>query len=469
MAKKPRFFKPTAARAKRPLPGKPLEADILNFSHDLRGVARVEERPVFIDGALPGERVRFSYSERRARFDEGRLLEVIEAADTRCAPRCAHSDTCGGCALQHLQPAAQIAEKAQMLLDQLSRIGAVAVPEVLPPLVGEEFGYRRKARIGIRLQGPKRGATRGAKPGANTGSASTPVIGFRAKASNELVDIRECPVLPPAVADQIPALRALVAESEGRAHFTHLEVAVGEDAAALVLRHTQPLDAADRQRWLSFAADTGLHLYLQPGEAASAQRVWPASGVERLEYRLPQFDLTLRFHPLDFVQVNFAVNRQMVARAVALLDPQPQERVLDLFCGLGNFTLPLARRAAQVVGVEGEGALTARAEENAAANGIDNVRFVTADLSVDMRRHRWAEGGFHKVLLDPPRAGAIEVLPQLARLRPQRIVYISCNPSTLARDAGELAQLGYRLRSAGVMDMFPHTAHVESIAVFEPA
>jgi 23S rRNA (uracil1939-C5)-methyltransferase len=242
---------------------------------------------------------------------------------------------------------------------------------------------------------------------------------------------------------------------------------VGEDAAALVLRHTRPLSEADRRRWFQFAVDTGLHLYLQPGETASAHRVWPEGGAERLIYSLPEFDLTLHFHPLDFVQVNFEINRQMVARAVALLDPQPGERVLDLFCGLGNFTLPLARRAGQVVGVEGEGALTARAEENAAANDIDNAQFVTADLTADMRHHGWASGGFHKVLLDPPRAGAVEVLPQLARLQPQRIVYVSCNPSTLARDAGELARLGYRLQRAGVMDMFPHTAHVESIAVFE--
>lgn len=459
MAKKPRFFKPAKKSGQRQLPTKPVQAEILNFSHDLRGVARVEGKPVFIDNALPGERVRFRYTDRRTRFDEGRLVEVLEPADARCEPRCPHIDTCGGCSLQHLQPAVQITEKERILLDQLSRIGEVAVPEVLPPLTGNSFGYRRKARIGIRVQRQKKGGG-AAKPGIT--------FGFRAKRSNELVDIRECHVLDSAMAKQIPALRQLVASSEGRGHFTHLEVAVGEDAAALVLRHTRPLSDNDLQRWRQFAVDSGIHLYLQPGDVESTHRLWPESGDERLGYRLPEFDLELRFHPLDFVQVNFDINRQMVSRAVALLDPQLTERVLDLFCGLGNFTLPLARRAGQVVGVEGEGALTARAEENAAANGIGNVEFVTADLAEEIGDHRWAAQGFDKVLLDPPRAGAVEVLPQLVRLQPQRIVYVSCNPSTLARDAGELARLGYRLQKAGVMDMFPHTAHVESIAVFEP-
>ncbi|WP_237067513.1 23S rRNA (uracil(1939)-C(5))-methyltransferase RlmD [Microbulbifer guangxiensis] len=461
MANKPRFFKPSSKTAQRQLPARPVEADILNFSHDLRGVARVGGKPVFIDNALPGERVRFRYSERRARFDEGQLLEVLETVDSRVEPRCPHIASCGGCSLQHLQAAAQIAEKERILLDQLTRIGEVAVPEVLPPLTGESFGYRRKARIGIRFQRRKKGSGRDATQLGLT-------FGFRAKRSNELVDIRECHVLHPAVAEQIPALRQLVVDSEGRDSFTHLEVAVGEDAAALVLRHTRPLSAADEQRWRQFAIDTGIHLYLQPGDAASAHRLWPESGEERLRYRLPEFGLELHFHPLDFVQVNLEVNRQMVERAVALLDPQADERVLDLFCGLGNFTLPLARRAGRVVGVEGEGALIARAEENAAANGIGNVQFVTADLTAELRQHRWAAEGFDKVLLDPPRAGAVEVLAQLARLQPRRIVYVSCNPSTLARDAGALAGLGYRLQKAGVMDMFPHTAHVESIAVFEP-
>ncbi|WP_346837632.1 23S rRNA (uracil(1939)-C(5))-methyltransferase RlmD [Microbulbifer sp. SAOS-129_SWC] len=452
MAPKPRFFSPKKS-PRKPLP-KQAEAQVESFSHDMRGIARVDGKAVFIDNALPGERVRFRYTERRAKYDEGAAVDILQASAERCAPRCPHVDKCGGCAVQQLQPAAQIAAKQRILLDQLARFAGIEVPDILPPLVAEPFGYRRKARIGIR-------ETR------RRGGGRELVFGFREKRSNELTDIDECHVLHPAVATQIPRLKQLVSDCDGRASFSQLEVAVGDDAAAVVLRHLKPLGDADRARWLEFAADTGIHLYLQPGDAATAHRIWPHEGEERLHYALADFELTLAFHPLDFIQVNFAINRQMVQRAVELLDPQPGERVLDLFCGLGNFTLPLARRAGAVVGVEGEGALMQRGRDNAAGNGLDNVEFHAADLTRDIRAHSWAKGGFDRILLDPPRAGALEVLPELQRLGARRIVYVSCNPATLARDAGELAALGYRLTSAGVMDMFPHTAHVESMAVFE--
>ncbi|WP_323845557.1 23S rRNA (uracil(1939)-C(5))-methyltransferase RlmD [Microbulbifer magnicolonia] len=465
MAKKPRFFSPSKPPQK-PLPAR-AEAVVEKFSHDMRGIARVGGKTVFIDNALPGEKVSFQYIARRSRFDEGTLLEVLQASPQRCAPRCPHVDLCGGCAVQHLQPEAQILEKQQILLEQLARFGDIEVPEVLPPLAAEPFGYRRKGRLGIRMVKPGREDSREHKR-----AGRQLIFGFRQKRSNDLTDIRECHVLHPAIAAQIPRLKQLVNDSDGRACFSQLEVAVGDDAAAIVLRHLKPLTAADRERWLAFAADTGIHLYLQPGDVASAHRIWPQGdgderGDELLSYTLPEFDLTLRFHPLDFVQVNFAINRQMVSRAVALLDPQPHERVLDLFCGLGNFTLPLARRAREVVGVEGEGALTRRGADNAALNGLHNVQFHAADLTQDIRAHAWAAAGFDKILLDPPRGGALEVVRELARFGARRIVYVSCNPSTLARDAGELAVLGYRLARAGVMDMFPHTAHVESMAVFE--
>ncbi|WP_193161865.1 23S rRNA (uracil(1939)-C(5))-methyltransferase RlmD [Microbulbifer hainanensis] len=454
MAKKPRFFSPQKKPA-RPLPAQ-AEATIEKFSHDMRGIARVGGKTVFVDNALPGENVRFRYTERRAKFDEGAATEILRPAGERCEPRCPHVALCGGCSLQHLAPAAQIAEKQQILVDQLARFGEIEVPEVLPPLVAEPFGYRRKARIGIRWLKKRSGKN---PPGL--------LFGFREKRSNDLTDIGECHVLHLQVAEQIPRLKQLVTDSDGRANFSQLEVAVGEDHAAVVLRHLKPLTDADRGRWQGFAADTGIHLYLQPGDAGTAHRVWPGEGgEERLHYALPEFDLTLAFHPLDFIQVNFAINRQMVGRAVALLDPQPGERVLDLFCGLGNFTLPLALRAGAVVGVEGEGALTERAEENAARNGLDNVEFHAADLTRDIAAQPWARGGFDRILLDPPRNGALEVVRQLARFGAKRIVYVSCNPATLARDAGELAALGYQLASAGVMDMFPHTSHVESMAVF---
>lgn len=453
---RPRFFSPKKSQQKT-LPAK-AQARVETFSHDMRGIARVGGKTVFIDNALPGESVAFRYTARRSKFDEGAAVEILQPSADRCAPRCPHVDLCGGCSLQHLQPPVQIAEKQKILLDQLARFGDLRVPEILPPLVAESFGYRRKGRIGIRE----------VKKGAGKGKAARELVfGFRRKRSNELTDIRECHVLHPAIAEHIPQLKQLVAGSAGRAHFSQLEVAVGDDTAAIVLRHLKPLADADRQRWLSFAADSGIHLYLQPGDGASAHRIWPLGGEERLCYRLPEFDLALAFHPLDFIQVNFEINRQMVSRAVALLDPQPGERVLDLFCGLGNFTLPLARRAGNVVGVEGEGALMQRGIDNAARNGLDNVQFHAADLTRDIRSHAWAEGGFDRILLDPPRSGALEVVRQLARFDAKKIVYVSCNPATLARDAGELAGLGYRLTGAGVMDMFPHTAHVESMAVFE--
>lgn len=439
-----------APRRKIPAPSAKTPTVLIeSLSHDLRGLARVQGKAVFIDRALPGETVKFKYTATRSRFDEGLALEILEASPERCIPRCPHFDLCGGCALQHMRPEAQIEEKQKILLDQLARLGGLAVPEPLPPLTGEAFHYRRKARIGVRV-------TKGEV-----------VIGFREKGSNNLAAIRECHILHPTIAEQIPRLRTLIAQCTARAHITHLEVAIGEDAAAIVVRHTRPLAAADLELWLAFARETGIHLYLQPGGADTVRREWPEGDPERLHYALADFDLKLAFHPLDFVQVNFAINRQMVARAVQLLDVQPGERVLDLFCGLGNFTLPLARRAREVVGVEGDAAMVQRGQENARANNIQNAHFFAADLSADINARPWAREGFDKVLIDPPRTGALEVVRTLARFKARKILYVSCNPATLARDAGELARLGYRLTHAGAMDMFPQTTHVESMALFE--
>ncbi|WP_444928667.1 23S rRNA (uracil(1939)-C(5))-methyltransferase RlmD [Microbulbifer sp. SSSA002] len=451
MSKKPRFItgrKPV----KKTLPTR-AEATIEKFSHDMRGIARVGGKTVFIDSALPGEQVKFRYTARRARFDEGIVEGVISASADRCAPQCAHVDLCGGCSLQHLAPAAQIIEKQNILLEQLSRFGGIAPDEILPPLTADPYGYRRKARIGIRKLKKSQGGEL--------------LFGFRKKHSNDLVDIAECPVLHTKIAEHLAPLKKLVAESDGRANFSHLEVAVGDDVTALVLRHLKPLSERDLARWRAFAEGAGIHLYIQGGDAGSQQRIWPVEGAAYLSYQLPEFDLALRFQPQDFVQVNFSINRQMVSRAVELLDPQPGERVLDLFCGLGNFTLPLARRAAEVIGVEGVGALTQRGADNAALNQLQNVHFYSADLNDNMAAAPWAQAGFDKILLDPPRDGALQAVRGLAQFSASRIVYVSCNPATLARDAGELAKLGYRLSKAGVMDMFPQTDHVESMAVFD--
>ncbi len=430
-----------------------LEVDIEQLSHEVRGIARHRGKTLFVDNALPGEKVKARITASRAKFDEAVATEILEPAPIRQAPPCPHAAECGGCSLQHMAPTAQIEAKQHILLDQLQRFASAAPAEILPPLTGPDLGYRSKARLGLRYVKPK------------TGGRPELVFGFREKGSNNLTDISQCLVLPEAFSTLIPELKQLVKRCNTRRHISHIEVAIGEDATALVVRHLQPLTDDDHSLWLGFARDHGLQLYLQPGE--EAHKAWPEDGAERLAYALPEFGVTLQFHPQDFIQVNFDINRKMVHTAVELLDLQPEDRVLDLFCGLGNFTLPIATRAREVVGVEGILELTRRGQENAAANGLNNIQFQAADLTADFTRSPWARGGFDKILLDPPRTGALEVVRNIGHFNASRIVYVSCNPATLARDTAELIQRGYRLSKAGVMDMFPHTTHVESIALFE--
>ena len=466
--KPPSFFRNRSAntgtkassRSKRHGQQKPAqitpEVDIEGFSHEVRGIARYEGKTVFVDNGLPGEKVRIRFTAHRAKFDEAVAIEILEPSPERQQPPCPHADVCGGCALQQMEPGAQVQAKQGILLDQLQRFAKTAPEQVLPPLTGATLGYRRKARLGVRFVKPKNGG----KPQL--------VLGFREKGSNDLTDIDQCPVLPPVASELIPELKAAIMRCEGRRAISHIEIAAGEDATALIIRHLQPLSASDLAQWRTFAQAHKVHLYLQ-GEAGddSTTKAWPESGPERLSYTLPAFDLTLRFHPQDFIQVNFEINRQMVSQALQLLDVQPEDRVLDLFCGLGNFTLPLATKAREVVAVEGLLALTQRGRENAEANGIHNIQFQAADLSGDFSRSPWARGGFDRILLDPPRSGALEVVRNIGHFNAKAILYISCNPATLARDAAELLSAGYHLSKAGVMDMFPHTTHVESIALFE--
>ena len=460
--KPPSFVRNRTANGKRPGKPKPVqgtpELEIERFSHEVRGIARYQGKTVFVDNALPGEKVRARFTTQRAKFDEAVAVEILEPSPERMSPPCPHAELCGGCALQQMAPEAQIQAKQQILLDQLQRFAKATPEQVLPPLTGATIGYRHKARLGVRFVKPKSGG----KPQL--------VLGFREKGSNDLTDIDQCLVLPTAASALIPELKAAVLKSEGRRNISHIEIAIGDNHTALVVRHLQPLSANDLSHWCTFAESHGLHLYLQ-GEAGddSTRKVWPESGPERLSYGLPAFDLKLDFHPQDFIQVNFDINRQMVSQALELLDVQPEERVLDLFCGLGNFTLPQATSAKEVVAVEGLLALTQRGRENAEANGLANIQFQAADLNADFTRSPWARGGFDKILLDPPRTGALEVVRNIAHFGAKRIVYVSCNPATLARDTAELLQRGYRLTKAGVMDMFPHTTHVESIALFEKA
>ena len=426
------------------------EVDITDLSHDGRGVAHVDGKAVFVIGGLPGERAVVRIAARHRNFDEARIETLLNRSPDRVEPRCPHFGTCGGCALQHLAPAAQIAAKQRVLAENFERIGKVEPARWLEPLTAEEWGYRRKGRLSVKWVAKK----------------GKVLVGFREDNPRFVADLSECHTLLPEVGFRIAAIGELVTSLEAKQSIAQIEIAAGDDTVALVFRNLQPLSDSDTAKLVAFGRQHDLAILLQPGGPDSVQALWPE--LVRLAFRIEDADVEIEFRPLDFVQVNAGINRRMIGRALELLDPEPHERVLDLFCGLGNFTLPVARRAGSVVGVEGEAKLVARARENAAANGIANAEFAAADLAVDQRGAPWAVRDYDKLLLDPPRSGAAAVLEYLPRKTARRIVYVSCHPGSLARDAGTLVQHhGFKLRAAGVMDMFPHTAHVESIALFE--
>lgn len=428
-------------------------AEVVSLAHDGRGVAKIEGKAIFVAGALPGEQVTLQRLRRQRSHDEARLVEVLRASPDRVPASCAHYGLCGGCALQHQSSAAQVAAKQQQLLEELARIGQVVPERVLMPLTAATTGYRRRARVGARYV-EKKGKV---------------VVGFREKEGSLITDVTRCEVLDPAVADLPGKLSTLFTGLAARERLPQVEISVGEERPVLVLRHLVPLNEHDRQALAAFAASEGIEWWLQP-EGPDSIAPLDAAAPRELHYTLPEVDIRLAFQPLDFIQVNGPLNRAMVTHALAQLAVQPGESVLDLFCGLGNFTLPLARQAGEVHGVEGEAGLVARARTNAVANGLTNVTFSVANLFEPVGDFPWARRRWDKVLLDPARAGAREVLPAVARAAPARIVYVSCHPGSLARDAGILVhELGYVLCAAGIMDMFPHTGHVESIAVFEPA
>jgi 23S rRNA (uracil1939-C5)-methyltransferase len=434
-------------RAARPVQ----TAEVVDLSHDGRGVARCEGKTVFIEDALPGERVEWSRRKRGRAFDEGRLESVLIPSADRTQPRCAHFGMCGGCVLQHLSAQRQIEFKQQQLTDALQRIGKVTPTEVLAPLQASVWGYRRRARLAARWVPQKNRA----------------LVGFRERASSYIADLQSCEILQPPADRLVAPLGQLITELSIRNRVPQVEVAVADNATALVFRILEPLTAADRSALESFGAQHDVQIYVQPG---GYETVAPLSGAPALlEYRLPAFDLSVQFAPTDFVQVNAGLNLLMIERALALLAPAPGERILDLFCGLGNFSLPLARSGAQVVGVEGEAGLVERARANAQRNSIANVEFFAANLAdgTVLGGAAWAARAYDKVLLDPPRAGAREALAMIAHCGAKQVVYISCHPGSLARDAGILVhEHGFELQAAAAMDMFPHTAHMESLAMF---
>ena len=438
-------------RRRKPLPQEPINAKIESLAHDGKGIAHNHEgKVVFISGALPGEEVLFKQTGRRRSYDSGEGVEVLSASADRVEPPCPHFQGCGGCSLQQMAPLAQIQFKQQSLLDSFERLGKVVAETVLPPLTDVNQGYRRKARLGVRYV-PKKGGA---------------LVGFREKSSGYLTVMDSCHVMVPSVGEQIGGLRALISQLEQCNKIAQIEVACDDTQSVLVFRNLEPLPEADLQLLDQFGSEHNLNIYLQPKGPNS---VVPLNENHQttLRYRLDHFNLEYQFVPTDFTQVNGAINQKMVPMAIELLALTEDDVVLDLFCGLGNFTLPIATVAGEVVGVEGDEALVQRARDNAVLNKIDHASFFAVDLQDEEMGGIWLNSRYNKVLLDPPRSGALEIVQKMDKIQPQRIVYVSCNPATLARDADELVNnQGYRLVSAGVMDMFPHTAHVESIALF---
>ena len=428
----------------------PIPAQIESLSHEGKGVAHIDGKATFITGALPGEEVMIRLYNRHRNYDEAATVEVLKASADRVEPKCQHYELCGGCSLQHLSHDAQITAKQALLVDGFKHLAKLEIPHLLEPITGDLWGYRRKARLGVRYV-TKKGKV---------------LVGFRERASSFITELERCEVLHPAVGLKLPQLAELVQSLSIYAQLPQIEVAVADNTTALVFRNLADVTDEDKHKLMEFGREHEMQIHLQPKGPKTVHCIWPEEN--GLIYYLPNYEVENHFRPTDFTQVNHSINHQMVDKALELLELSAEDRVLDLFCGLGNFTLPISRQVGTVVGVEGDLALVERARENAIFNKADNVEYHVSDLTEDMLSAPWARGGFNKVLLDPPRSGAFEVLPLIAKLGPERIVYVSCNPATLARDAGELVhQLGYRLVAAGIMDMFPHTGHVESIAIFE--
>ncbi len=422
-----------------------LEIDALDAAG--RGVARSAGKVVFVEGALAGELVEARLLETKPKFDRARVTEILRPSASRREPRCPYFGVCGGCATQHVDARTQVAAKQRGLEDNLARIGKVGADAMLPPIYGDEWGYRHRARLSVRYVEAKGGA----------------LVGFREKKSTYVVDMHSCEVLPAPISSLIDPLRTLIGSLSIRDRVPQVEIAVGDAATVLLFRNLLPFSEPDQALLREFADARAVHVWLQPAGPETVAPFHPALR-DVLYYDLPEFGVRIAFQPSDFTQVNPAVNRLLVSRALRLLDPQPGERVADLFCGIGNFTLPLAARGAQVIGFEGSALLVERARQNAAANNLV-AQFEVADL---FHPNLGPYGRFDKLLIDPPREGAVSLVHSLPDDWPRRIVYVSCDTATLARDADILVhQKGFQLSAAGVVNMFPHTAHVESIALFE--
>jgi len=422
---------------------------VIALSHDGRGIAKVAGKALFIEDALPGEEVTFRILKRHRDYDEARVVEVLKPSPDRVTPRCAHFGVCGGCSLQHLAPGAQLAAKQRTLLDNLKRIGGLEPDVVLPSLTGPAWGYRRRARFSV-----------------HKSSTGRVFVGFKERSRPFVTELRHCDIVDSKIAGLIAPLAEMLAGLSIADRIAHVEAAVGDAVTVLMLQIQVAPSDADREALTMFETRHGVRIYLQAGRSGAALPLYGAPA--ELHYRLPESGVDINFEPADFIQVNGEINRRLVEMTLKELGTQSGEDVLDLFCGLGNFTLPLARVAGKVMGVESETEMVGRARKNAELNGLDNVEFVQADLFAEIQAGDWSRRKYARILLDPPRAGAREIIARFPRFGAHRIVYVSCHPATLARDAKILVtEQGWRLTRAGVLDMFPHTSHVESIAVFD--
>ena len=440
---------PKRTRRQR-IPQAHVTTTISALSHEGRGIAQIEGKTTFIFGALTDESVTFKYTKCHRQFDEGLAIDIDNASPDRTTPECAHFGVCGGCSLQHLNEPAQIKHKESVLLEHFAHQADTKPQSIASPIQAAPWGYRRKARLSVRYV-PKKNKV---------------LVGFREQDARFVADITTCEVLDKSIGKKIALFSDLLMQLEAKAQIPQIEVAIGDNATAIIIRHLEPLIASDLQHLVDFANDHSLHLYLQPKGPNTIHCVTPNKNDAVLFYDIPNFDIRMHFHPAHFTQVNQAVNLQMLDQAIDWLDLKDTDHVLDLFCGIGNFSLPIAKRCQHVTGVEGAESSISQAKINAENNHIKNTDFHVHDLTLPSNLTPWHNRAYNKILLDPPRAGAKEVMPDIAKWLPERIVYVSCNPITLARDAKYLLELGYRLEKAGVMDMFPHTQHVEAMALF---
>jgi 23S rRNA (uracil1939-C5)-methyltransferase len=434
-------------RKRKPKP-KTYELEIESLSHEGRGIAHLDEKVIFVSGALPGETVIADRTFSRAKFEEADVKEVLKPADNRITPKCEVFGLCGGCSFQHLSSEDQIEAKGKWLKDAFLGQAKVEPEQWLEPLQVQSWGYRRKARLGVRYVAKK----------------GKVLVGFREKKSGFITNMSRCEVLHPSLGDNLEVLASAIEKLSIKSQVPQIEVAVAENNTVLILRHLEPLTEQDEQILLDCANELDITFYTQSG---GADTVKPLDKPAVLTYSHPDHNIEMEFLPTDFTQVNFKLNQKMINLAIDMLELNDNDEVIDLFCGLGNFTLPMAKYAKHVVGVEGDLGLIERAKYNAEKNGISNASFYKADLFKEVEGFEWFRGKtYNKALIDPARSGAIEIVELLPKLGVERLVYVSCNPSTLARDTEKLIELGYKLETAGVMDMFPQTAHVESIALF---